>query len=196
MSEPLRKIRASIGADLCSDTVVSFDDEAIVLVDRHDNEIGYLSKAEAHQGTGLLHRAFSIFVFDKKGRLLIQRRSAGKRLWPNYWSNTCCSHPRRGEAIDTAVHRRLYEELGLRCELDFLFKFQYEAQFDANGGENEMCWVFAGHSSQMPRINRREISDVCYIEPETLDRQMVDAEREFTPWFRLEWSRIRDVAMT
>ncbi len=196
MGLPLRKPRDAIRSDACGDTVVSFDDETIVLVDRHDNEIGFLSKAEAHRGKGLLHRAFSIFVFDENGRLLIQRRAAGKRLWPSYWSNTCCSHPRRGETIETAVHRRLHEELGLRCDLDFLFKFHYEAQFDADGGENEMCWVYVGHTNQMPRINRREISDVCYIEPDALDRQMDDAAREFTPWFRLEWSRIRAVAMT
>ncbi len=177
--------------DTTSDPIVSFEDEAIVLVDTNDNEIGYLSKAEAHRGKATLHRAFSIFIFDDEGRLLIQRRAAAKRLWPRYWSNTCCSHPRRGEAIETAVHRRLREELGLNCSLEFLFKFHYEAQFDADGGENELCWVYTGHTSAVPSFNRREISDVRYVEPDMLDRQMGDTTCSFTPWFRLEWSRIR-----
>ena len=196
MPLPVQKARATEPSDYFADSVVSFDDEPIVLVDRHDNEIGYLGKADAHRGRGLLHRAFSIFIFDEDGRLLIQRRAAEKRLWPKYWSNTCCSHPRRGEAIDIAVHRRLHEELGLRCKLSFLFKFQYEAQFDADGGENEMCWVYVGRTNQLPRINRREISDVCYIDPDTLDRQMEETGTDFTPWFRLEWSRVRNVAMS
>ena len=110
------------------DTVVSFDDEPLVLVDVDDAEVGTLSKADAHRGRGVLHRAFSLFVFDERGRLLIQQRAAGKRLWPSFWSNTCCSHPRAGESMDQATHRRLHEELGLRCRLEFQFKFRYQAQ--------------------------------------------------------------------
>jgi isopentenyl-diphosphate delta-isomerase len=173
------------------DTVVSFDGEALILVDDNDAEIGYLSKAEAHRGIGRLHRAFSLFVFDEQGRLLIQQRAANKRLWPLYWSNTCCSHPRRGENMENAVQRRLGEELGLRCRLEFLFKFQYHAQFDAEGSENEVCWVYAGRTSQSPRINRLEVSDLRYVEPDVLDEEMRFSDRMFTPWFRLEWSRIR-----
>lgn len=195
MAASLRERRMFAASHARADSVVSFDDEAIVLVDAQDNEIGYLSKADAHRGKGRLHRAFSIFIFDQDGRLLIQRRASGKRLWPRYWSNTCCSHPRRGEAMETAVHRRLREELGLSCTLDFLFKFHYEAQFDAEGAENELCWVYAGRTGQTPRINRHEIAEVCYVEPRALDFQMNDPTRQFTPWFRLEWSRIRAAAI-
>ncbi len=177
------------------DTVVSFDNEALILVDGNDNEVGYLSKAEAHRGRGRLHRAFSLFIFDQSGRLLIQRRAASKRLWPNYWSNTCCSHPRRGESMETAVYRRLEEELGLRCDLEFLFKFQYQEQFDAEGAENELCWVYAGQTSELPKLNLREISEVRYVQPDALDEEMRLPGRSFTPWFRLEWSRIRDVEL-
>jgi isopentenyl-diphosphate delta-isomerase len=173
------------------DTVVSFDNEALILVDGNDNEVGYLSKAEAHRGKGQLHRAFSLFVFDDAGRLLIQRRAASKRLWPNYWSNTCCSHPRRGESMETAVHRRLDEELGLHCALEFLFKFQYHEQFDAEGAEHELCTVYAGRTSEAPRVNPREISEVRYVHPDALDHEMSLSAPAFTPWFRLEWLRIR-----
>ena len=173
------------------DTVVSFDDEPLILVDAEDREIGHLSKAEAHQGPGVLHRAFSLFVFDERGRALLQRRAAGKRLWPDYWSNTCCSHPRRGESMEQAIHRRLQEELGLRCALEFVFKFEYHAQFDADGAEHELCWVYRGISNDEPAFNRSEISDIRYVEPATLDREIARAPDTFTPWFRLEWARLR-----
>ena len=174
------------------DLVVSFDSEPLILVDEHDQEIGHLSKADAHDGAGQLHRAFSLFVFDGRGRLLLQRRAASKRLWPDYWSNTCCSHPRRGEDIGDAIHRRLDQELGLSCPLEFLFKFQYQAQFDDEGSENELCSVYAGHCDDAPEVNRNEISDLRYIEPAALDREMNDTPSAFTPWFRIEWQRIRE----
>lgn len=173
------------------DTVVSFDTEPLILVDAADNELGYLPKAEAHQGAGRLHRAFSLFVFDERGRLLLQRRAAGKRLWPDYWSNTCCSHPRRGEDMADAIARRLHEELRMRCAFEFLFKFQYQAQFDAAGAEHELCWVYSGCSNDTPDLNLSEISDLRYVEPAALDREMRRAPHTFTPWFKLEWARIR-----
>lgn len=174
-----------------NDKVVSFHDEALILVDEDDHEIGHLSKEEVHRGTGQLHRAFSLFIFDERGRLLLQRRASSKRLWPDFWSNTCCSHPRRGEDIASAIHRRLDEELHLRCQLNFLYKFQYQAQFDAEGAENELCWVYSGQSSDLPEINRNEISDLRYIEPTALDREMSVSPGAFTPWFKMEWAQIR-----
>ena len=124
--------------------VVSSDDEQLILVDSDDREIGFLAKADAHRGRGTLHRAFSLFVFNPAGELLLQQRAEGKRLWPGYWSNTCCSHPRCGEKMDNAVRRRLQEELGMSAELEFLFKFRYQAQYDDQGAEHELCWVYAG----------------------------------------------------
>lgn len=174
-----------------SDTVVSFDNEPLILVDADDREIGHLAKADAHLGSGTLHRAFSLFVFDARGRLLIQRRAAAKRLWPGYWSNTCCSHPRRGERIESAIHRRLGEELNLRSELEFLFKFRYQAQFDAEVAEHELCHVYAGQSSGAPALNRNEVSELRYIAPDRLDMEMRLNPEAFTPWFKLEWARIR-----
>ncbi|TAM13099.1 MAG: isopentenyl-diphosphate Delta-isomerase [Nevskiaceae bacterium] len=179
------------GASLPNTRVVSFDDEPLVLVDSDDREVGFLEKAEAHRGAGTLHRAFSIFVVNAAGELLLQQRAAGKRLWGGFWSNTCCSHPRRGEAMERAVHRRLNEELGFDCELKFLFKFEYQAQFDADGAEHELCWVFIGHSQAAARVNATEISATRWIAPAALDAEMAAHPETFTPWFKIEWARIK-----
>jgi len=162
----------------------------MILVDSDDREIGFLSKADAHLGVGALHRAFSLFVFNPAGELLLQQRANGKRLWPGYWSNTCCSHPRRGENMDNAIHRRLHEELGLRTELEFLFKFQYRAQYDPQGVEHELCWVFAGTSAERPRPNVHEVAAWRYVSPNALRSEVARAPETFTPWFKLAWARI------
>ena len=174
-----------------SNEIVSFDDEPLVLVDHDDHEVGFMDKASAHEGKGTLHRAFSLFVFNAKGELLLQQRAPGKRLWPGFWSNTCCSHPRRGETLDNAIHRRLSEELGLACPLEFLFKFEYQAQFDAEGAEHELCWVYVGRSDDAPTVNVNEISGLRYISPDALDAEMAAKPEAFTPWFKIEWQRIR-----
>src|SRR5258708_2659488 len=129
----VRKTRRS-RADmiLAMNTLVS-DSDTLILVDEADRSLGFLSKALCHEGRGVLHRAFSLLIFNDRGELLIQQRAASKRLWPMYWSNSCCSHPRGDESLEAATQRRLYEELGIRCPLQFLFKFQYQAQFDATG---------------------------------------------------------------
>ena len=171
--------------------IVSFDDEPLVLVDEQDRELGYMDKASAHVGRGTLHRAFSLFIFNVRGELLLQQRAPGKRLWPGFWSNTCCSHPRRGETLDKAIHRRLDEELGLKCPLEFLFKFQYQAQFDADGAEHELCSVYAGRSDLRPTVNVNEISGLRYVAPDALDAEIAAQPEAFTPWFKIEWTRIR-----
>lgn len=170
--------------------VVSSDDEELILVDSHDREIGFLAKADAHRGRGKLHRAFSLFVFNPAGELLLQQRAKGKRLWPGYWSNTCCSHPRRGETMDSAIRRRLHEEFGLRAELDFLFKFQYQTQYDGQGAEHELCWVYAGQSAERPRPNVNEIAAWRYVTAQALHAEIARAPETFTPWFKLEWARM------
>jgi isopentenyl-diphosphate delta-isomerase len=167
------------------------DSDPLILVDEADREVGHLGKAECHAGRGVLHRAFSLFVFNPNGELLLQQRAALKRLWPLYWSNSCCSHPRRAETMEAATTRRLVEELGLSCPLRFLFKFQYQAQFDPAGAENELCSVFIGRSSQVLRINESEIHAWRWISPEALCAEMSgEAAASFTPWFLIEWERI------
>jgi isopentenyl-diphosphate delta-isomerase len=171
--------------------IVSFDDEPLILVDADDNEIGYRSKAECHNGEGLLHRAFSVFLFNPEGELLLQQRSADKRLWPLYWANSCCSHPRRGEATEAAARRRTREELSLTASLRYLFKFTYQVPFDTAGAEHELCWVFAGRAAGTPRVNANEIAATRFIAAEALDREIEAHPEIYTPWLRIEWPRLR-----
>ncbi|HEX7324570.1 MAG TPA: isopentenyl-diphosphate Delta-isomerase [Rhodanobacteraceae bacterium] len=178
-------------ADPHDNRVVSFDFERLILVDPDDREIGHASKADAHAGKGILHRAFSLFVFNPAGELLLQQRAPGKPLWPGYWANSCCSHPRGGEDMATATQRRLSEELGFTCPLEFLFKFQYHAEFGAAGSETELCWVFVGRSAASVRVNDTEISAWRYVKPEVLDREIATTPERFTPWLKLEWQRLR-----
>ena len=173
------------------DDVAALDSEALILVDESDREVGHLSKSKCHDGQGVLHRAFSLLIFNGEGELLLQQRSATKRLWPRYWSNSCCSHPRRAESMETAIYRRLHEELGLRCPLQFLFKFQYQAQFEAAGSEQELCSVFIGRSRDPVKTDPNEILAWRWVHPEALQAELTGAgAHQFTPWFKLEWARI------
>jgi isopentenyl-diphosphate delta-isomerase len=170
---------------------IAGDPDTLILVDEADHGVGYLNKEACHQGQGVLHRAFSLLIFNDNGELLIQQRSPSKRLWPLYWSNSCCSHPRGFETMEDATQRRLYEELGLTCSLQYLFKFQYQAQFDATGAENELCSVYIGCCAETPTINTQEINDWRWINPQTLQEELAaQGGRTFTPWFMLEWTRI------
>ena len=170
--------------------VVSSEAEPLILVDEHDNPVGYESKGRCHDGNGMLHRAFSLFVVNARNEVLLQQRSADKRLWPMFWSNSCCSHPRRGETLEVAAERRLYEELGLRCEFEFLYKFQYHAPFGDAGSEHELCSVFFGRSDDAPHVNETEIAAWRYVSPEDLTAELQDSPEDFTPWFKLEWPRV------
>jgi isopentenyl-diphosphate Delta-isomerase len=167
------------------------DSEALILVDELDQSVGYLDKAACHEGRGILHRAFSLLIFNESGDLLIQQRAPGKRLWPLYWSNSCCSHPRSNETLEIATKRRLREELGIDCPLQYLYKFHYQAQFDATGAENELCSVYIGHTADAPRVNTVEINDWRWVSPEALREELAaQGGQTFTPWFMLEWTRI------
>ncbi len=171
--------------------IVSSEEEQLILVDSNDRETGTSSKSACHDGEGVLHRAFSLFVFNGDGALLIHQRHPSKRLWPNFWSNSCCSHPRAGEDIDLAVHRRLEQELGLVARLHFIYKFEYTAPFGTAGTEHELCWVFAGITTTQPVINATEIADWRWIAPDALDAELAATPQRFTPWFKLEWQALR-----
>jgi isopentenyl-diphosphate Delta-isomerase len=166
------------------------DSDALILVDEADREVGHLSKDKCHDGQGVLHRAFSLLIFNDEGELLLQQRAPSKRLWPRYWSNSCCSHPRRAESMEGAIQRRLYEELGLRCPLQFLFKFQYQAQFESAGSEQELCSVFIGRSRDPVRTDPDEIMAWRWIPPQALQAELTADADKFTPWFKMEWARI------
>ena len=170
--------------------IVSSDSEELILVDEHDNELGFLSKQQCHDGDGKLHRAFSLFVFNVMGELLLQKRSADKRLWPLFWSNSCCSHPRKGESMEVATRRRLQEELDVQADLEFVYKFSYRAQFGEHGSENELCSVFLGRTDQTYSANANEIAEARFVSIDALSNELQTNAEEFTPWFKMEWERL------
>lgn len=172
--------------------VVSFDDEPLILVDSDDNVLGHMPKAEAHLGDGVLHRAFSIFLFDADDNVVLQRRADGKQLWAGYWANSCCSHPRRGETTDEAAVRRLHEELGVAAPLTFLYRFEYHARFGDVGSEHEMCCVYVARSNAPVAVNPNEISATRRVAPATLDAELADHPERYAPWLKLEWPHIRE----
>jgi isopentenyl-diphosphate delta-isomerase len=172
--------------------VVSFESEKLILVDEDDTVVGYETKDKCHNGDGILHRAFSIFIFNSEGKLLLQKRAATKRLWGQFWSNTCCSHPRKGEDYDIATVRRLEEELGMKTKLKYLYKFQYQAAFKNLGSENELCSVYIGKSDDAPKVNSTEIEEIQYIFAEELDVELEKNPNQFTPWFKMEWKTLRE----
>jgi len=169
---------------------VSFDDELLIVVDENDTVMDYKSKIDCHRGDGILHRAFSIFIFNDQGQLILQKRSDRKLLWPLYWSNSCCSHPRKGETLETAIHRRLEEELGFDTELTYLYTFQYQEKFKEIGSENELCAVYIGKSNTLVQVNNNEIAEWRCIDPDDLTQEVTDHPDNFTPWFKMEWTKL------
>ncbi|MES0489469.1 MAG: isopentenyl-diphosphate Delta-isomerase [Leptospirales bacterium] len=164
--------------------------ERLILVDEKDRPIGNESKEKCHQGEGLLHRAFSVFILNSKNELLLQQRSQFKPLWPLSWSNTCCSHPRLDESTQSAATRRLTEEVGMHASLRYLYKFTYAAKYDDQGSEREVCHVFIGHSDDSPVINFDEIADYRWVQIEQLQKEVEQNPENFTPWFRMELKEI------
>ena len=170
--------------------VVSSEAEELILVDIDDNETGFLSKADCHNGDGTLHRAFSLFLFNDDGELLLQQRSETKRLWPGFWSNSICSHPRRGESMQQATRRRLRDELNFETELEFVYKFDYQAGFGEFGSEHELCHVYLGKACASPKPNDHEVAAVRFIAPQILTEEFESRPAQFTPWFKLEWQAL------
>ena len=179
-----------------STQIVSNDSESLILVDSQDNITGHLDKRSCHNGSGKLHRAFSLFIFNPAGELLIQQRAHDKRLWPGHWSNSCCSHPRQGEFLEDAIQRRCQQELGFATELEYLYKFEYHAEFHnqgvQQGSEHELCSVFVGQFSGDPSVNTTEIQQWRWISQMQLDQELASSPDQFTPWFKLEWQRLID----
>ena len=170
-----------------SNRKVSSESEELILVDSNDQEVGHLSKAHCHDGAGILHRAFSLFLFNDSGELLLQQRAESKRLWPGYWSNSCCSHPRRGESMEIATMRRLSDELNIETELEHVYRFCYSAEFGEAGSENELCHVYLGRVNGRVQPNESEISGVRFVSAGNLAQELANDAERFTPWFKQEW---------
>lgn len=128
-------------------------EDFVILVDNNDREIGLMEKMQAHR-EAVLHRAFSIFIFNSRGEILLQQRAYTKYHTPGLWTNTCCSHPRKGETVADAASRRLFEEMGMICPLEEKFSFIYKADVSQGLIEHEFDHVLIGHSDEKPVINR------------------------------------------
>ena len=158
--------------------------ERVILVDEKDKEIGTEEKMKAHQNGGRLHRCFSIFIFNSKGQMLLQKRAKTKYHCGGLWTNTCCSHPRPGESLEEAVHRRLKEEMGFDCDLKEDFSFIYKANF-GELTEWEFDHVFTGKFDGEPKINPEEVDDFKWINVRVLQEDIKENPTKYTPWFKI-----------
>ena len=157
--------------------------DKIILVDESDNSIGEAEKLEAHK-KGLLHRAFSIFVFNSKGELLLQKRNENKYHSGGLWSNTCCSHPRVGENTLDAAHRRLREEMGFDCELKEVYSFVYKSEFNNGLTENEFDHVFTGTCNDNPLPDKNEESEWKWVDKKWLAEDLKNNPGIYTYWLK------------
>ena len=158
--------------------------EKVILVDKNDNQIGVEEKMKVHED-GLLHRAFSIIVFNTQNEMLLHRRALGKYHCPGLWTNACCSHPRPGENLATAIDRRLEEEMGFSCDLKEVFNFSYLADFDNGLTENEYDHVFVGKFDGSPKPNPKEVDDWKWMPVDDLKKDISENPNSYTPWFRI-----------
>jgi len=159
----------------------------VIVVDQNDKVLGLMGKNKAHKGKGILHRAFSVFIFNDSGEFLIQQRSKKKPFWPGYWANTCCSHPRKGEKVLETGKRRLKEELGFTCDLKILYKFSYQAKYKDKGSENELCYVLLGkYSDQKIDFDKKEVADYKWVSLEWLKKDIKQNSDIYTPWLKIE----------
>lgn len=163
--------------------------EEVILVDKHDNELGFMEKLLAHQ-TASLHRAFSVFLFDSNGKMLLQKRALSKYHSPGLWTNTCCSHPRPGENVTDAANRRLIEEMGIETKVEKAFKFIYKADLDQGLTEHELDYVFIGEYEGIIAPNSLEVSDYYYENVETIQQQMIAKPEHYTVWFKIAFPRV------
>lgn len=156
----------------------------VILVDENDREIGRMEKLEAHE-KGLLHRAFSVLIFNANNELLLQRRAFGKYHSEGLWTNTCCSHPFPNESVLEAANRRLKEEMGMATDLEEKFHFIYKAELDKGLTEYELDHVLIGHSDETPHLNLEEASAFKWLSLETIREEMQTQPNTYTEWFKI-----------
>ncbi len=159
-------------------------EEQVVLISEDDQILGQMGKMEAHIN-GILHRAFSVFLFNENGEMLLQRRAADKYHSPNQWTNACCSHPRMGETYKEAANRRLKEELGIETPIEEKFHFIYKANVGGDLIEHERDHVFIGDYNGDFVLDPSEVAEVRYISMENLDKEMEEHPENFTEWFKI-----------
>ncbi|HNQ13799.1 MAG TPA: isopentenyl-diphosphate Delta-isomerase, partial [Bacteroidia bacterium] len=165
-------------------------DEFVILVDNTDKEWGKMEKIKAHE-LGLLHRAFSIFIFNTSGKLLLQQRAFHKYHSGGLWTNSCCGHPRLGETVSDAAHRRLEEELGMQCNLTNGFHFIYKANMENQLTEHEFDHVFFGVSDEIPNPNENEVAAWKYNSLEEIEKEIRLDKSVYTEWFKICFSKVK-----
>ena len=163
----------------------------VILVDERDEPIGIMEKMEVHQ-KALLHRAFSIFVFNSKGEMLLQKRAAEKYHSAGLWTNACCSHPSPGEETLAAAEARLQEEMGIRIALKKAFDFIYKAAFENGLTEHEFDHVFIGHYDGAIFPNTAEVSDYCYKSTEEIKDSIQSHPEKYTEWFKIAFPKVEE----
>ena len=161
----------------------------VILVDEKDNVLGTLPKIEAHV-KGLLHRAISVFLFDYEGNWIIQQRALNKYHSAGLWTNTCCSHPYYNETVIDAANRRLMEEMGVECELNFVFKLLYRAELDNELVEHELDHVFVGFTNQLPQPNVDEVMAWSKLSFFDIDQEIQLYPEKYTEWFKLLYKKV------
>lgn len=159
-------------------------EEKVVLVTENDEVLGLMEKMQAHEN-GILHRAFSVFLFNENGEMLLQKRAPQKYHSPEQWTNACCSHPRAEETYEQAAKRRIKEELGIDCDLQEKFWFIYKADVGQNLWEHELDHVFTGSYNGSFNLNPKEVAEVRYISMEDLDLEIKQNPEHFTEWFKI-----------
>jgi len=160
------------------------EEEKVILVNQNDEQIGLMPKMEAHE-KGLLHRAFSVFVFNEKNELMLQQRAHSKYHSPGLWTNTCCSHQREGESNIAAGKRRLQEEMGFSTELKDTISFIYKAPFDNGLTEHEYDHILVGNFYEEPRLNEEEAAAWKWISLEDVKKDMAVNPSIYTEWFKI-----------
>lgn len=162
----------------------------MVLVDFADKPLGRMGKMQAHR-EGVLHRAFSVFLFNAAGQWLLHQRAADKYHSPGAWTNACCSHPAPGEPTEDAAYQRLRYEMGMDCPLEHAFAFVYRADVGKGLVEHEFDHVFVGRSDAVPVPNASEVQAWRWVDTASLERELTQWPERFTPWFRIAWPRVR-----
>lgn len=163
--------------------------EEVILVNEQDEETGSMEKIEAHR-RAVLHRAFSVFIFNKNGEMLLQQRAHHKYHSGGLWTNACCSHPRPGEETINAASRRLKEEMGFQVPIKKIFDFTYRAEFDNGLTEFEFDHVFAGEYNGIIHADPDEVSDYCYKDIGTIKQSLQSHPQKYTAWFHLAFPKI------
>ena len=158
--------------------------EMVILVDPYDRQIGVEEKMKAHR-EGKLHRAFSVFVFNQKGEMLLQKRAPQKYHSGGLWTNACCSHPRPGEAVEQGAARRLNEEMGFVCELKKAFDFIYKAELNGGLIEHELDHVFIGSYNGEIHPNANEVADYRWLNIQTIKHELENFPEKYTAWFKI-----------